>query len=734
MFAPRLSGILILLLFLVNSVLGPAICIAQNAKLDSLKLVVESDVPDSLKLKACNQLAIDLSYTDLHAANVYAFKSITYARNTGNVKKEAYGFNDVGLVYYFMGEYDSALYYYGKALEVKGVDQFPRQISVTLCNRAAVFYEKSEYLKAIDDFKEAGEYRLSLNDTNGLQTVFEGLGSIYYDLGDIESALTYHRKTLEIRARIKDSLNMAGTMGNIAIMLKHLGDTADATRYYQQSIQIFRALNYERGIASQQTNLAALWIAEKKYKECLETLEEALVHAQNADDEVLTGTIYTSLAGLHLETKQYHKAGAYLKLAEPVVMSKGKRNTQMEFHSCKHKYLKHIGKYREGLENFEAWVRLDKEVDTEKAIRSVLKSSLDLQYQRKHHFDSIDQVRRDEIAAQKLQTEHEIAEANKVMNYVFGASALLLLGLAMVIFKGYKTKKRDNLTINLQKEVVEEKNKEITDSILYAKRIQSAILPPVKMVSQHLPNSFILYQPKDIVAGDFYWLEQRDNKVLFAAADCTGHGVPGAMVSVICNNGLNRSVREHGITEPGKILDKTREIVIAEFEKSEEEVKDGMDIALCALLQTPGHTQGEKSQLQYAGANNPLWIIRKYTENATKTTLPPEAKTTVIDSHLFIEVKADKQPIGKYGDATPFTTHEIDLQQGDQIYVFTDGFQDQFGGPKGKKFKPSALRKLLLSIAHEPMNIQRQLLENALENWRGELEQIDDVCIIGVRV
>ena len=152
-----------------------------------------------------------------------------------------------------------------------------------------------------------------------------------------------------------------------------------------------------------------------------------------------------------------------------------------------------------------------------------------------------------------------------------------------------------------QKHEVESKNKEITDSITYAKRIQSAILPPEKVVKESLEDSFILYKPKDIVAGDFYWLEQKNGKVLFAAADCTGHGVPGAMVSVVCNNALNRSVREHGLTDPGKILDKTREIVIEEFEKSDEEVNDGMDIAICSL---------EGNSLQYAGAHNPLWVIR----------------------------------------------------------------------------------------------------------------------------
>jgi len=242
------------------------------------------------------------------------------------------------------------------------------------------------------------------------------------------------------------------------------------------------------------------------------------------------------------------------------------------------------------------------------------------------------------------------------------------------------------------------------DSITYAKRIQSAILPPAKLVKEYLQDSFILYKPKDVVAGDFYWMEHRDGKVLFAAADCTGHGVPGAMVSVICNNALNRSVREHGLTKPGEILDKSREIVIQEFDKSDEDVRDGMDIALCSL---------DGNKVEYAGANNPLWLIRK---------------------GELIELKGDKQPIGKYAKEEPFNTYELDLEAGDTLYIFSDGYADQFGGTKGKKLKTANFKRLLVSIQDKPMKEQKEFIDTSFEEWRGDLEQIDDVCVIGVRI
>ena len=283
---------------------------------------------------------------------------------------------------------------------------------------------------------------------------------------------------------------------------------------------------------------------------------------------------------------------------------------------------------------------------------------------------------------------------------VFSIAALVLL---ILVFRNYKEKKKAHEEVTLQKVIVEKKNKEITDSITYAKRLQSAILPPARLVKEYLNDSFILYKPKDIVAGDFYWMEQKEGIVLFAAADCTGHGVPGALVSVICNNALNRCVREYGLTDPGSILNKTREIVIQEFDKSEDEVKDGMDISLCAI---------NCNELKWAGANNPIWILR---------------------SGEFIEIKANKQPIGKYAELHDFTTHTMELKAGDVIYISTDGFQDQFGGENGKKFKANNFKKLVASIQDQSMEQQKQAIDLAFETWKGVLEQVDDVCVIGVR-
>ena len=273
--------------------------------------------------------------------------------------------------------------------------------------------------------------------------------------------------------------------------------------------------------------------------------------------------------------------------------------------------------------------------------------------------------------------------------------------------------KKDNITITEQKEeleyqkyLVEERNREITQSIEYALRIQTAILPPEKIVKQYLENSFILYKPKDIVAGDFYWMESVGDLVLFAACDCTGHGVPGAMVSVVCHNALNRAVREFGLTQPAEILDKTSEIVKENFAKSEEDIKDGMDISLCAF-------NTKTNKLEWAGANNPLWLI---------------------NNQELVETKADKQSIGNSEGSKPFTNHTFTLKTGENIYIFSDGFQDQFGGEGEKKFTKRRFKELLLTLQNLTIQAQGIAIDKFIVDYRKETEQTDDILVMGVKV
>jgi len=308
---------------------------------------------------------------------------------------------------------------------------------------------------------------------------------------------------------------------------------------------------------------------------------------------------------------------------------------------------------------------------------------------------------------EKLSLAESQSGHTKILIAVF-----CILACGLLFFAGYAVntyvKKNDAFKKALYSAKLEtdQKNKEITDSIIYAQRIQEAILPDMAKMKSYFSEAFILYKPKDIVAGDFYWTIKTEDAVFFAVADCTGHGVPGAMVSVVCNNALNRSIREFGLTKPSDILEKCRDLVIETFAAGNHNVNDGMDISLCSLSLA-------NRTLQYSGANNSLYLIKNGT---------------------LREIIADKQPVGTYQQQNPFTNHQITLEKNETIYLFSDGMADQFGGPKGKKFKYKAFQELLTENSKNNMELQKRNINSAFENWVGDLEQVDDVCIIGVRV
>ena len=289
--------------------------------------------------------------------------------------------------------------------------------------------------------------------------------------------------------------------------------------------------------------------------------------------------------------------------------------------------------------------------------------------------------------------------------------------------------------IRSQAEELAVKNKEVTDSIQYSRRIQGSILPGKEKLDKLLGHHFVLYKPKDIVSGDFYWLDAAVNNpkhIFFAAADCTGHGVPGAMVSLIGTRALNTSLRENHLINTNEILDCTNRIVVEAFTdfESGEIIKDGMDICLCSL----DYNHENEIKFQFSGAQNPVWIVRSENDpNLIVNGLEQQPNINENGYKLF-EIKGTKQPIGYFDGSKPFEVHNATLKKGDNIYLFTDGFADQFGGKKGKKFKYKTLKQLLLSKQSETMDDQKEIYRQAFRAWKGEIEQVDDICLMGVEV
>ena len=283
------------------------------------------------------------------------------------------------------------------------------------------------------------------------------------------------------------------------------------------------------------------------------------------------------------------------------------------------------------------------------------------------------------------------------------------------------------LELKTNSDLLAQRNQDINDSLNYARRLQNAFLPEFNVWDKLLPNSFLIYQPKEVISGDFFWATEKNNKKFFAIADFTGHGIPGAMVSLIGVNNLQRCTNEFLLEKPNEILNQLRILIEQSFQSklNSEQINDGMDIALCCLYEEDG-----ESILEFSGANNPLWLFRK-----GETIIPSSKKSTKINEHISLhEIPGDKQPIGKHHHETPFTNHRIQLEKNDEIYLFTDGYVDQFGGTENKKFKMKNFRKLLASTYGMDQTEKKNVILNTFRRWKEKEEQVDDVCLTGIRI
>ncbi len=473
-------------------------------------------------------------------------------------------------------------------------------------------------------------------------------------------------------------------------------DSADI--YYKKAIKIEEDKENFSQLVSLYSNYSLIPRFQKKYDVSIEYCKKALDLAIKFKTEEWINIVYRQLSDTYYDKGDYKNAKIY---QEKIVKYAGitKRTLDQIWTNDRLADINaKLNNFKDAYNNLDIAFRLYEDYNSSES-----KSNLN-----KVEEDNLKKQKQLEIDIINQQKESE----KKVKNISFialGISIALIFGIVFSLVKISKSKKLialQQLETEKQKHLVEEKQKEMIESITYAKRLQEAILPPKEFIDKHLPNNFILYKPKDLVAGDFYWAEKINDLFFIAAADSTGHGVPGAMVSVVCSNALNRSVKEFNLIDTGKILDKTRELVLETFEKSVSEVKDGMDVSLLCI--------DKKNKLIFwSGANNPLWYIQ---------------------DNILKEIKADKQPIGKTEYPKPFTRHQINYIENTTFYLFTDGFADQFGGPNGKKFKYKQFSDLLLKNTYLSQEEQSVIFDKTFKEWKGDLEQVDDVCVIGIKI
>jgi len=615
--------------------------------------------------------------------------------------------NRIASCYKDLTELEQSDHYFKIAVDLSIRANYPKGIGDGYSGIGQILERKGKYEQGITYYLKAHDQYESINDSLGIGTTLNNIGNMMFYQGEYEQALEYYKKSGQIDLQLKNDKNLAMNYGNIGMIYNQIGNSDSALVYNLKCMDFLEKFNDQFLLGTIYNNIALVYSDLKQYDNAFTYHSKSKSIKEEIGDQNGLATSLINIGNLNVELEKFSNSLSYYQDGLKISVEINSPLIEMNAHKGLSKAYKNIKQYEKALNSYIRYSDIEDSLNNVTSKENI--AILETKFETKEKEAQIEQQKKDH------KNEMFIQEAkNKIKTILLiGVSILLLLVTFFVniFYRKLKLTRQQKSIIQEQKLTVDKafgeleiKNNEILDSITYAKRIQSAILPQGKVVKEYLKESFILYRPKDIVAGDFYWLEHSNNKVIFAVADCTGHGVPGALVSVVCNNGLNRSVREYGLTDPGQILDKTRELVIEEFEKSEDEIKDGMDIALCTL---------QDKKLQYAGAHNPLWIIRK---------------------DELIEVKANKQPIGKYFTKESYTSHTFDLEDGDTIYIFSDGYVDQFGGPSGKKLKSRPFKDFLLSIQSHSMEEQFSLIDQHFENWKGKIDQVDDVCMIGVRI
>jgi serine phosphatase RsbU (regulator of sigma subunit) len=595
----------------------------------------------------------------------------------------AYYQREIAEYYMYFNKYDKALPYIKNSLKIYEDKKYISEV-VNVLDRLAEAYDftghKDSVLMCL--YKSINLLQ-SIKETQpqDYSSIYWRMTSIYTDLKQNDSALTYLQKRLQLAELYKDTTKFIVVFRDYASFFRHNKDYKKAIEYGRKALDLSIKQNNEIYVMWLSAELARTYFKIKNYIEALNYFYKAEGIAKKRKDNLQLENVYKYLCDVYSEMKDYKNALQYHIKSEAI---KDTIKTQYNSEEIEKKIM---------LADFEKSEAIKQEKQSKK--------------------DAI------EVEEKKKQ---------RIILLIVTGFLLLVALLAGLIFKNLRQTKKQKLIIEQkeketqsQKHLVEEKHKEITDSINYAERIQRSFLATKELLDDNLKDYFIFFKPKDIVSGDFYWCAKLSNgNFALATADSTGHGVPGAIMSLLNVTSLEKAIEHY--TNPADILNHTRQTIIERLKKdgSEEGGKDGMD---CSLLVFNFNNR----QLHIAAANNPVWIFRSNS--------PFEGGVRRTGDVELIEIKPDKMPVGKSDKQDQsFNTHTLELQKGDTIYTLTDGFPDQFGGPNGKKFMSKKLKELLLANVHLPIDQQKELLDSTFKNWVGDLEQVDDVTVIGIRI
>lgn len=645
---------------------------------------------------------------DISKAIDYQTKSLKIQEEIGDKKGCALSLNNIGEIYKSQGNILKALEYHERSLLIRKEIKDNEGIASSLNSIGFIYKNQGDIPKALDYYSEGLKIREEIRDKLGIARSLNNIGGVYYKQGDTAKSLEFFERTLKLFEELDDKEGIANSMNNIGGVCHNQGNYKKALEYYNKCLTIQENIGYKKGIASTLTNIATVYRDLGDIQKALEFYGKSLTINEAIQNKTGICTTLYNIGGLYFKQHLYNMALNYTLKSMYVARELGYPEMIRNAAGRLNQIYKITGNYKLGLENYELYIQMRDSINNIETQKASIKQQSKYEYEKQKALE-------DEKHGAELKIQEEKAMADvKRQNTIIGAVSIVLVLVALfsvLLYNRFKTTQKQKGIIEKkeketqeQKHIIEEKQKEILDSIAYAKRIQYTLLAHDAFLKENLPQHIVYFNPKDIVSGDFYWATKKDNLFYLAVCDSTGHGVPGAFMSLLNIGFLNEAINEKGIEKPNEVFNYVREKLTNTISK--EGQRDGFDGILVCFNQ-------KKKSITYASANNaPVHIT----------------------NNTIIELSYDRMPVGLGEKKESFTLHTLEARTGDMIYLYTDGYADQFGGPNGKKFKYKQLNDMLVAQHTKPMDQQKHDLTAAFYNWKGDLEQVDDVCVVGIKL
>lgn len=713
---------------------------AQNKKLaDSLRQELNKKNPDTTAIKLYNKLSWAINTDDPDEARKYSQMAITLSKKNDYKKGLAEAYNKYGIFEKSTGNYDNALKYYDSSKFISTQLKDTVALSNLYNNYGNVYKSQGNYAKALDCQFQGLKLNEQLKNKEGTADGLLNVALIYDDLKNNKLALDYLNQSLKMAQDLNDKKRCARALINIGNIYAdgNKDEKMLALNYYNQVLKIHTESGDKKGQSMSLNNIGAVYYDLGQWEKAEEYYNKSLLIKEEIGDKKGKAVIYENFAYIQQEKKDYKKAAQYFNKAVALADTIGDAGLKISLLKSIAENYFIMKDYKAAAETHAQLFNLNDSIFNSEMTAQL--SEMQTKYETEKKDKEILGLQKD----REIQ-EKEMGRKKTVINAIIGISGLILVLLIVSIFS-YRNIRKANVKLALQndeilqqkseiehqrddiqqqKEIIEEHQKEIKDSINYAKRIQQAVMPSEAFFQNCLKELhaeandntgvFVLFKPKDIVSGDFYWATKVNEWLVFTVADCTGHGVPGSFMSMLGISFLNEIIRKKEVTKASEVLDHLRISIIDALKQKGEagEQKDGMDVSICCI-------NTRTMEMHVAAANNPVWLIKN---NETELT----------------EIKPDKMPVAIHTNMPPFTNHTLQIQKGDTIYLASDGYQDQFGGQNGKKFLTKNLKSLIVQNSKLPMDTQKKLLNEAIENWRSASgiinEQTDDITIMGIRI